>query len=112
MWDVVSAYFAGNNKLIGYDIFNEPWPGDIYTDIFLMVDQGRFDREYLYPLYQKVNAVIRKNDDYKIIFFEPAQVPDTMMMFVSHVGFPATLGGEAYKDREGKSLTLYIFNNF
>ena len=69
-WKVVSKRFASNEYVIGYDPFNEPWPANIYYEPSYLYKPGKFDKEVLQPLYKKVHAAIRSNDDEKVIFFE------------------------------------------
>ena len=51
----------------------------------------------------KANETIRKVDDVKMIFFEPAQFPDTQPFFGGFavpVGFPDSPGGFDQRDRQ------------
>jgi len=47
-------------------------------------------------MLQRLSKQIRQNDKEKIVFFEPAQFPDTFPLFggiVASVGFTETPGG-------------------
>jgi endoglycosylceramidase len=57
-WRYVAARFAGNPWVLGYDLFNEPWPGTA-TDAEL----GAF--------YSRVDAAIRSVDRRHLLFYEP-----------------------------------------
>ena len=48
--------------LVGYDLFNEPWPG---------TPPGVFEVVQLYPFYERLIARIRSVDPSTTIFFEP-----------------------------------------
>ena len=101
-WRVVSTRFESNPNVIGYDIFNEPWPANLYTEEMLFFSPTRFDSERLYPIAQAADKVVRENDDVKAIFFEAAQFPDTEPFFggiTLPIGFPDTPGGSDYLDR-------------
>ena len=51
-------------------IINEPWPGDIYEDLSLLLDQrGKADRQNLIPLYQQVYSAIRSVNSNHLVFF-------------------------------------------
>jgi len=67
--------------VIGYDPINEPWPANFYKEFSLFYDQTKFDTTYLFPLLKRVHKAIRFYDNEKIIFFEPAQFPDSFPMF-------------------------------
>ena len=57
-WRYVAARFAGDPSVLGYDLFNEPWPAS-GTDAEL----GAF--------YAKVIAAIRTVDRRHLVFYEP-----------------------------------------
>ncbi len=56
MVDSVSAYFAGDPAVLGYDLLNEPWGNEI-TEIA--------------ELYKDAAKVIRRNDPQTILFVSP-----------------------------------------
>jgi len=102
-WSVVSEKFSSNPNVIGYDIFNEPWPANMYHDASLFDHPDKFDREILFPMAQKANKVVREKDTEKAIFFEGAQFPDTQPFFGGKtypLGFPETPGGASEVDRQ------------
>jgi endoglycosylceramidase len=95
-WSKLAERFAANDNVIGYDILNEPWPANIYHDAELFLKPETFDREKLYPFSQRANSVVREKDAATIVFFEPAQFPDTLPFFggmVYNMGFPDSPGG-------------------
>jgi hypothetical protein len=64
---------------------------------------GKFDKEIVQPLWQKLNAVIRKVDTQKIIFFEGVMMPGTYPLFggiINPMGFTETPGGADYNHLE------------
>jgi len=73
-WDTVSKYFASNEYVIGYDVFNEPWPGNQYADPLHLIP-GRYDKKILTPFYDQVVPKISRNSD-GLVFYEPNQLPD------------------------------------
>jgi endoglycosylceramidase len=81
MWQKVVARFKDNPYVIGYDLMNEPWGGDLVRS-FITGDFERFD---LAGLYERLIPAIRQVDQQKYIFFEPAPAPVTF-------GAPSYLG--------------------
>ena len=57
-WGLVAATFTGRDKLLGYELMNEPWCGDIFEDPSLLFP-GIADRQYLEPMYDVLAAEIR-----------------------------------------------------
>lgn len=60
-----------------------------------------FDRDTLYPIAVRADALIREYNDKKIVFFEPAQIPDTIPFFggiTIPMSFPDSPGGPANKN--------------
>ena len=95
-WDLVSKRFTNNDYVIGYDLLNEPWPANLYYDPLLLIDTTKFDREILFPLTQKATRLTLKNAPEKLVFFEPAQFPDSFPLFggiTFKTGFPELPGG-------------------
>ena len=62
MFGHLASRLAGHPALIGYDLFNEPWPG---------TPPGAFEVAQLYPFYERLVAEIRAVDHDAVIFFEP-----------------------------------------
>jgi len=102
-WEVVAAKFKANPYVLGYDLLNEPWPANFYTDFSLIYETTKFDRTKNFALHVNGHNHIRKHDDEKILFFEPAQFPNNLPFFggiVMPVGFEQTPGGKEYHNRE------------
>eukprot|EP01096_Ripella_sp_DP13-Kostka_P014216 TRINITY_DN634_c0_g1_i4.p1 TRINITY_DN634_c0_g1~~TRINITY_DN634_c0_g1_i4.p1 ORF type:complete len:536 (-),score=168.48 TRINITY_DN634_c0_g1_i4:53-1615(-) len=100
-WKEVASFFAGNSNVLGYELINEPWAGDIYTHPAYILDPGLSDRENLQPMYQKIATAIRTVDQGHIIFFEPA-VSDYF-----HSGFTQGPQGPSYNYLQAFSYHVY-----
>jgi len=68
-WQTVAQRYLKRSNVIGYDLMNEPFAGDIFVKPSLLIP-GEADRLNLQPMYEKVHQAIRKVDDEKIIFIE------------------------------------------
>ena len=70
-WTVLAQRFRNNPYILGYDLFNEPWAGNLWKDL-LLLDPGFADLHVLQELYQDLHTAIRKDgsDQNHIIFFE------------------------------------------
>jgi endoglycosylceramidase len=72
MFAAVAQQFATEPYVLGYDLFNEPWPGTTWNDCLNdangcpTLDQGE-----LGPVYAKAVAAIRAAGDQHVIFGEP-----------------------------------------
>ena len=65
-WQEVARRVGKNPYILGYDIMNEPYGGDIPNDA------GQFENGYLKPFYQGAIASIREVDPDAIGFVEPS----------------------------------------
>ncbi|KAJ3074273.1 hypothetical protein HDU98_011627 [Podochytrium sp. JEL0797] len=68
-WTTVAKTFLPFKNIIGYDIINEPFFGDIFTNI-LLLDPTYANTKNLEPFYDVVSAAIRAVDVNAIIHFE------------------------------------------
>lgn len=92
-WVKVAKRFAGNPYVVGFDPINEPFPSNIYKDAALFYQPGLFDRTILQPLYKRIfEQAYLPADETKIMFFEPAQIPDVFLKS----GFDDVPGGKNY----------------
>lgn len=73
MWQKVASRFKDDPYVIGYDLMNEPWGGDLVRAFI----NGEFERTDLARFYERLIPGIREADPEKYIFFEPAPAPVT-----------------------------------
>ncbi|MCO5232107.1 MAG: cellulase family glycosylhydrolase [Chitinophagales bacterium] len=76
MWKFVATRFKSNPRVIGYDLMNEPWGGDLMKTFI----SGEFERNQLSALYARLIPELRTVDTEKYLFFEPAPAPVTFGM--------------------------------
>ena len=72
MFAAVAARFAGNPAVLGYDIFNEPWPGTTWQPCLLdAIGCPTLDQRELGPAYGRATNAIRSAGDRHLVFGEP-----------------------------------------
>lgn len=99
-WAKAAENFKDAPSVLGYELINEPWAGDIYADPLLMVPKIA-DRMNLSPAYEVVSKAIREKDEKHCIFFEPVTWDDF------GVGFDSVPGGDSYRNRSVLSYHYY-----
>lgn len=99
-WKTVATHFSTAENVLGYELMNEPWAGDVYEDPKRLLPQVT-EKQYLAPLYEYLHKAIREADDEKIIFFEGLTIdywPN---------GFQQGPGGKDYNDRQALAYHIY-----
>ena len=56
--------------MLGYELINEPWAGDVYANPKLLLP-GEAGKHNLLPLYDAANSAIRSVQPDALIFYEP-----------------------------------------
>ena len=92
-WSKVALEFRNETNIIGYELINEPWPGDIYNNPLRLYPQYA-NRYNLQNFYQKLAQSIRIYDNNTLIFFPPVtwsnnnlgftEAPDTKCVIAYH----------------------------
>jgi endoglycosylceramidase len=72
-WQFVAERFKSNPRVIGYDLMNEPWGGDLVKAFIT----GDFERKQLSAFYDRLIPALRSIETQKYLFFEPAPAPVT-----------------------------------
>lgn len=98
MWGEIAKNFKDYDNVIGYEIINEPWVGNLYEKPSRLLFGGD---ENLYPFYKRVHDKIREIDQKSIVFFENS-LTDSVTLSLKKA--PAA---EKYKDRLMHSYHLY-----
>ena len=63
--------FKRTDSVIGYELMNEPFAGNIFEDDHLKMLPGITGEQNLEPFYDIVQKSIREIDDETMIFWEP-----------------------------------------
>ena len=71
MWKQIARRFKGRNKLVGYNILNEPWPGSQYPSCTSNAGCPAFDSAFLQPFTETVIDAIREVDDDTLVWYAP-----------------------------------------
>ena len=100
-WAETALGFKSFSNVIGYELINEPWAGDIYANPLLIVPKVA-DKMNLAPVYEVLSKAIRQHDEEHCIFFEGITWDDF------GVGFDTVPGGELYRNRSVLSYHYYI----
>lgn len=98
-WQVMAKTFQSLPNILGYDLMNEPFCGDIWTRPSLAVP-GVADRENLQPMYDRVATAIRQIDTEHLLFFNSVTWDDFA------TGFTHVPGGESFTNM---SVLAYHF---
>ena len=83
-WGHVAARFRGDPAVLGYDLFNEPWPGTEWTPCALPAGCPAFDA-VLGRLQREAIVAIRRADVRHLVFYEP----DLLFNFGTPTHLPA-----------------------
>lgn len=73
MWSKVMERFKNNPYVLGYDLMNEPWGGDLIKTFIT----GEFERSQLSAFYNRLIPALRQIDPNKYFIFEPTPAPVT-----------------------------------
>mmetsp|Transcript_32558 Transcript_32558/g.54897 ORF Transcript_32558/g.54897 Transcript_32558/m.54897 type:complete len:600 (+) Transcript_32558:3-1802(+) len=92
-WSYLAKAFKGDETVLGYELINEPWAGDVFNKPSLYIP-GVADRERLQPVYDQLVRAIRAIDEETLVFFAAVTWDD-----VVPAGFTAAPGGGSEADR-------------
>jgi endoglycosylceramidase len=100
-WSHFAKKFKNNPHIFGYDIWNEPFPGDMWSSIQNLIP-GKADKDQILPFYKKVNEKLRLIDDNFVMVFQPSPFPDVLPFFggIFAGRIEETPSGEEYFDKQ------------
>lgn len=99
-WETVAQRFKGADNVIGYELINEPWAGDVISHPELLLPHVA-EKHSLQPMYEYLHKRIREVDDQKIIMYEGLTIDYWQS------GFTQAPGGADYNDRQAYSYHIY-----
>ena len=70
-WRHVAGRFRGRARVLGYNLFNEPWPGSQFPSCISASGCPVFDQQFLTPFSKKTIDEIRKGDPEKLAWYSP-----------------------------------------
>jgi len=70
VWKEIATRFKEMPEILGYELLNEPWTGDIFQDLSLLLP-GNAGHQLLEPFFNAASDAIREVDDETLIFWEP-----------------------------------------
>jgi endoglycosylceramidase len=70
-WRRVAARFRDRPRMMGYDLLNEPWPGNQFSSCSQPAGCPAFDQGPFTAFYRRTIAAIRKADKRNLIWYEP-----------------------------------------
>ena len=82
-WKFVAQKFKGRKNVLGYDIWNEPWASNLWTDLKSLIP-GYVDNNILINFYSHIDAGIAEIDPDYTMLFQPIPFPDTLPLFGGH----------------------------
>jgi endoglycosylceramidase len=101
MWVMIAKEFKQYPNVLGYELINEPFAGDVYYQPDLLLPYVAHNRNFL-PAYDKITNRIKEVDNETLIFFEGVVWAD----FGTH--FKRVPGGEQYQNKSVLSYHFYI----
>jgi endoglycosylceramidase len=106
-WQSSADYFK-DKPILGYEIINEPWAGDIYTDPTLLLP-GNVGAKNLQPMYDRISEAIRSKDPNHIIFYEPVTWGMIFNGNLTGTGFTHVPGGAQWANASVFSWHYYCW---
>ena len=79
-WKILADKFKNKKNVLGYDLWNEPWTPNLWTDLKSLMP-GYIDDHKLKDFYIKLNDEIKEVDPNFTMLFEPTPFPDILPLF-------------------------------
>eukprot|EP00039_Didymoeca_costata_P020949 m.342931 g.342931 ORF g.342931 m.342931 type:complete len:496 (+) comp22037_c0_seq1:78-1565(+) len=105
-WSHAAAELKDIPGIIGYEIMNEPFAGNFYTDPAIMVP-GVAGKKNLQRMNDAVASAIRQSDSRHLIFFEPVTWGMIFDGKIVGSGFEHVPGGDSYMNLSTFSYHYY-----
>ena len=107
-WRRVASQYGKYDHVLGYELINEPWAGNIYNDpsLLLPFNAGKIN---LLPAYNYLNSIIRQVDTETLLFYEPVTWAIFNNGHYFGTGFDTVPGGKEYQNRSVLSFHYYCW---
>ena len=107
-WKKVAEKLKDETGILGYELLNEPWIGNFFTEPNQILP-GVAGKKLLLPMYDYLFKEIDKVDNHTTIFYEPI----TYSIFTNYkyfsTGFDRLPGGEEFENRAVLSYHYYCW---
>ena len=70
VWRNIAERFKGMSEILGYELLNEPWTGDFFEDLSILLP-GNAGHDLLEPFFNSAHEAVRQVDTETLIFWEP-----------------------------------------
>ena len=108
-WGKVADSFHSSPYLIGYELMNEPWAGDIYKEPRLLIP-GSADHSKLQQLYDEAALAIRAIDIDHLVLFQGVTWEVVIPIGEKH-GFTHAPGGDQYANKSALTWHCSVLND-
>ena len=105
-WAASARVFRNTSSIIGYELINEPFAGNVYADPTLFLP-GVAGAKNLQRLYDALSEAIRKLDSRHILFYEPVTWGMIFNGSITGTGLDHVPGGRAYRNVSALSFHYY-----
>ncbi len=108
-WKKLATVFGPSPYVVGYELMNEPWAGDIYKNPLMLVP-GAADHYKLQPMYEEINTAIREVDEDKLILFQGVTW-EVVLPIGEQYGFTSNPGGERWLNKSVLAFHASVLPN-
>lgn len=107
-WQTVAQSFSSYTSVLGYELINEPWAGDIYSNPLLLLP-GLAGQANLQHVYNRLSLAIREVDSDTLIFYEPVTWGVFLNGNYTGSGFQSVPGGHHFQNNSVFSYHYYCW---
>lgn len=109
-WRHVAARFSASSFVLGYELMNEPFSGDLYH-YPLNLFPGLADRNRFQLMYDELSRAIRAEDPHRLIMFQSVTW-EVVLPVGERFGFDHVPGGKEFANRSVLSVHNSVLPNW